>query len=180
MKDPSHNKDHELGAGHSELERSPARGAASDPAGPSAEEGGSEHGLRGGASRAADARGGTRPPHAATRYLKTELGVLSYTELAPHLARRVEAAQKAIGDGAFDHFDLAEELLLEMHRRICGDLTPDFAGRWRNKDVVVGYHVPPPYFEVPQHMRNYTLDAERPVLVGAGRYFEVGLIRGRE
>lgn len=47
-----------------------------------------------------------------------------------------------------------------MHRRICGDLTPDFAGRWRNKDVVVGHHAPPPYFEVPQHMRNYALDLE--------------------
>ena len=37
---------------------------------------------------------------------------------------------------------------------------PDFAGRWRSKDVVIGHHVPPPYFEVPQHMRNYALDLE--------------------
>jgi CRISPR-associated endonuclease/helicase Cas3 len=86
--------------------------------------------------------------------------VLSYAELAPHLARRVEAVQKGIEDGAFDHFDLVEDLLLELHRRICGDLTSDFAGRWRNKDVVVGSHMPPPYFEVEQHMRNYALDLQ--------------------
>ena len=31
----------------------------------------------------------TRPPHTATRYIDTALGILSYRELAPHLAERV-------------------------------------------------------------------------------------------
>lgn len=33
--------------------------------------------------------------------------------------------------------------MLELHRRICADLVPEFGGRWRTSDVVVGDHDPP-------------------------------------
>jgi CRISPR-associated endonuclease/helicase Cas3 len=45
-----------------------------------------------------------------------------------------------------------------LHRRICGDLTPAFAGRWRTTDVLVGSHEPPPAFQVGQQMRDYVRD----------------------
>ena len=137
-----------------------ARGAGSDSPGQLAAEGGAEHGVRGRAGGPAHSGAGTRPPRAATRYLNTALGVLSYAEIALHLARRVQALQSTIAAGELDGRTLDENLLLELHRRICADLIPDIAGRWRTTDVVVGDHEPPAYPLVPQRMREYALDLQ--------------------
>ncbi|WP_347257900.1 CRISPR-associated helicase Cas3' [Methylocaldum sp.] len=154
------NSKYELDRRHTPLAQPPAGGTAPDSSRPPAAQGGAEHGIRGGTGGSADAGTGTRPPHAATRHLTTTLGVLSYAELAPYLASRVEALQKAIEDGELDGHALTENLFLDLHRRICGDLTPDFAGRWRDKDVVVGDHEPPPHFKVAQHMCEYVRDLQ--------------------
>jgi len=92
--------------------------------------------------------------------VNSTLGVLSYAELAPHLARRVQVLQRAIAAGDFDDRTLDEDILLELHQRICADLVPDIAGRWRTTDVVVGAHEPPNYPLVPQRMREYALDLQ--------------------
>jgi len=152
------NAGHDLDRRHPPMAPADPRAAAADSPAPPADEGGAEHGLRGRAGGPADAGSRTRPPHAATRHLETALGVLSYAELAPHLARRVEAAQLAVDEGEFDAHPISEDLLLELHRRICGDLTPAFAGRWRATDVVVGTHEPPPAHQVVQQMREYMRD----------------------
>lgn len=149
---------HELDPGHPPMAAAHAGGAAADPPPQSAAQGGAQHGFRGRAGGPADAGSRTRPPHSATRHLDTTLGVLSHAELAPHLARRLEALQHAIGEGELDARELCEELFLELHRRICGDLTPAFAGRWRTTDVVVGSHEPSPAFQVGQQMRDYVRD----------------------
>ncbi len=73
--------------------------------------------------------------------------MLSYAELAPHLATRVQALQSAIAAGEYDRRTLDENLLLELYRRICADLIPDIAGRWRTSDVVVGDHERLAYLE---------------------------------
>lgn len=157
--DAGRNNDaHGLDLGHSPVAAAHAGAAAAGPSAQSAGQGGAQHGLRGRTGGPADAGSRTRPPDSATRYLDTTLGVLSYAELAPHLAVRLEALQHAIGEGKFDARDISEELFLELHRRICGDLTPDFAGRWRVIDVVVGKHEPPPAYQVRQQMREYVRD----------------------
>jgi CRISPR-associated endonuclease/helicase Cas3 len=152
------NASHEVDHGHPPVAPAHPRAAAASSPQPIAAQGGAQHGLRGGAGGSADAGSRTRPPHAATRLLDTALGVLSYAELAPHLGRRVEALQHAVAEGALDDRELTEDLLLELHRRICGDLTPAFAGRWRLTNVVVGSHEPPPAFQVAQQMRDYIQD----------------------
>lgn len=152
------NAAHELDHGHPTVATAHPRAAAADSMPPAAAQGGAQHGLRGGAGGPADAGSRTRPPHSATRHLDTALGVLSYAQLAPHLALRVEALQHAIAEGELDGRGLAEDLFLELHRRICGDLTPAFAGRWRSTDVVVGSHEPPRAFQVAQQMREYVQD----------------------
>jgi CRISPR-associated endonuclease/helicase Cas3 len=139
----SHNAGHELDRSHQTLAQPVASGAAATCAGESAAQGGTQHGLRGRTGGRGDAGSRTQPPHAATRYLDTTLGVLSYAELAPHLARRVEQTQYAIRQGALDNRPLDESLFLELHQRICGELTPNFAGRWRSQEVIVGQHHPP-------------------------------------
>ena len=103
--------------------------------------------------------GTTRPPHSATRYVETSLGVLSYRELAPLLAERVADTELAISHRMFADLPV-HDLLLDLHRRICMDLTPDVAGRWRLRDVRVGEHQAPPYWQVPMLMRNYAADLE--------------------
>lgn len=154
------NASHGLDRGHQALAQPVAGGTTETGAGEPAAQSGAQHGLRGRAGGSGDAGSRTRPPHAATRHLNTALGVLSYAELAPHLARRVEQTQYAIRQGALDSLPLDESLFLELHRRICGDLTPNFAGRWRSQEVVVGQHLPPLPPAVAQTMRDYVLDLQ--------------------
>lgn len=154
----SHNAKHGLDRSHQPLAQPAAGGAAPPPPGELATQGGAQHGLRGRTGGSGDAGGGTRPPHAATRHLETTLGILSYTELAPHLAERVELLQGDIAEGVFDNHPINEALLQDFHRAICGDLTPRIAGQWRDTQVVVGTHEPPPPHVLAQHMRNYLAD----------------------
>jgi CRISPR-associated endonuclease/helicase Cas3 len=99
----------------------------------------------------------TQPPE-ATRYIETTRGVLSYSQLAPLLAERVLKVQQDIEDNVYAVRLLDESLLLDMHREICGDLTPALAGRFRDADVRVGEHHPPPPYRVPKLMRDYFSD----------------------
>ena len=102
--------------------------------------------------------GTTRPPHSATRYIETSAGILSYRDLAPLLAVQVADTELGIADRKFADLPI-HDLMLELHRRICADLTPDIAGRWRLRDVRVSEHQPP-YWQVPMLMHDYAADLE--------------------
>lgn len=99
----------------------------------------------------------TQPPD-ATRFVETTRGILSYSQLAPLLAERVLQVQEDVEDGVFAIRGLDETLLLDFHRAICGDLTPDWAGRFRITEVKVGQHSPPPSHQVPVLIRDYFAD----------------------
>jgi CRISPR-associated endonuclease/helicase Cas3 len=99
----------------------------------------------------------TQPPH-ATRFVETTRGILSYSQLAPLLAERVLRIQEDIEHGVFATRALEESLLLDLHLAICGDPTPDLAGRFRNGEVKVGQHTPPPSHQVPMMVRDYFAD----------------------
>jgi CRISPR-associated endonuclease/helicase Cas3 len=103
------------------------------------------------------AENSTQPPH-ATRFVETTRGILSYAQLAPLLAERVLRVQEDIEDGSFTTRSLDESLLLDLHRSICGDLTPDWAGKFRTIEVKVGQHSPPPPHQVPLLVREYVAD----------------------
>ena len=108
----------------------------------------------------------TRRPYAATRYLETHHGILSYAELAPLLAEHVANTEQDIAERRLTthRFD---DTLLELHRRICADLIPAMAGRWRTLNVCVGAHTPPPYWTIPAHMRDYAADLQARLSQGA-------------
>ena len=53
-----------------------------------------------------------------------------------------------------------ESFLLDLHALICGDLVPDWAGRWRPIEVRVGNLQPPLPYEVPLRMCDYALDLQ--------------------
>ncbi|HVO26923.1 MAG TPA: helicase-related protein [Candidatus Margulisiibacteriota bacterium] len=137
-----HNPAHGLEASDSRLAAAARGGEASSSLAPDSGERGGEHGLRGRTGEPGDAGSGTRPPADATRHIQTTLGILSYGELAPHLARRVQSLEEAIEAGEFDARRLDERLIAELHERICSDLTPTMAG-WRRYDVRVGTHTAP-------------------------------------
>lgn len=88
------------------------------------------------------------------------MGVLSVAELAPHLARRVLHVEIDIWQGKFAGRVLDEALIIELHRRICGDLVPELAGRWRRIDVQVSDYEAPSFVKVAQLMRDYALDLQ--------------------
>ncbi|GIK35058.1 MAG: hypothetical protein BroJett010_16170 [Gammaproteobacteria bacterium] len=154
------NAEHELDRSNQTLAQPVTGGTAAKSAGESATQGSAQHGLRGRVGGPGDAGSRTQPPHAATRYVDTTLGILSYAELAPYLARRVEQIQYAIRQGNLDRRPLDEQLFLDLHQRICGELTPNFAGRWRSEEVVVGEHHPPLPHLVAQRMCDYVRDLQ--------------------
>ena len=118
-----------------------------------------EHGLRGGAGGHPDDPRDTRPDR-ATRFVETTLGVLSYTQLAPLLGERVTRLEESIQAEEFQARLLDENLLTEFHTRICGDLTPEWAGKWRAVNVTVGPLTPPAPHQLPMLMRAYLLDLQ--------------------
>lgn len=111
------------------------------------------------AGGSADAAGRTRTPADATRTLQTRHGALSYQELAPYLALAAQRVEAEIAAGAFDEHPLDDQLIAELHRRLCAELTPQFVG-WRIRGVLVGTHTPPEPHQVPLLMREYALDLQ--------------------
>lgn len=49
-------------------------------------------------------------------------------------------------------------IICGRHKHLAGHLYPEWAGRYRDQDVRVGLHSPPPYYEVPIHMRQFVDD----------------------
>ncbi len=148
-----------LDEGRRAVAQSAERGTSPPSSGSDSPTGGELHGHgRRAGGRGVDS-GTTRPPHPATRYVETTAGILSYRELAPLLAERVAETELAIYDRTLAPLSTLD-LLLDLHRRICGDLTPKIAGRWRIRNVRVGRHQPPPYWDVPTLMQNYAQDVE--------------------
>jgi len=118
---------------------------------------GSEHGLRAGAGGTPPPARDTRPDR-ATRFIETTRGILAYSELAPLLAERVLHVEAALYQSEFAAWLPDERLAAEFHRRICHDLVPAWAGRWRNIEVRVGNLAPPASHQVPVLMHDYGAD----------------------
>lgn len=102
--------------------------------------------------------GETTPPGGATRYIQTTRGLLSYSQLAPLLAEQVLRVERLIASAVFAAQSLAPDLLLRFHQEIAGALVPEWAGRWRDAEVRVGEHHPPPPYRVPMLIHEYGAD----------------------
>lgn len=134
-----------------------AAGEASAPMGGDPVGRGPEHGLRVGAGGHGTAPEPARPDR-TTRYLDTARGILSYSEVAPLPAEQVVRLETKIYAGAFADRPLDETLAAEFHGSICGELVPDWAGRWSTVEVRVGNLLPPLPPQVPQRMCDYGRD----------------------
>ncbi|MDH4244068.1 MAG: N-6 DNA methylase [Nitrospira sp.] len=98
----------------------------------------------------------------STRYFDTAEGRISYSELSERLAVPLVAIHDEILQTKPHEIVITSEWLCLRHRRLAGHLFPDWAGRFRDVNVQVGAHIPPPFYEVPIHMRQFSDDlAER-------------------
>lgn len=142
---------------HSQMASTTSGGQTSPEVGGYSHGCGGEHGVRGGAGFPEVSRE-TVQPDRATRFIETSQGTLSYLELAPLLAERVAGMEVEIHRGSFDGVEINESLLIDIHAGICGDLVPDWGGRWRSIEVRIGNLHPPLPHLVPMQMRDYALD----------------------
>jgi fido (protein-threonine AMPylation protein) len=123
--------------------------------------GGKVHGIREGAGEYGSSEGtpgegkdSTRPLD-STRYFETAQGIKTYSEVSEILAVSVAKAIEAIIERTPEEINVTPEWICKLHGDIASSLFPDWAGRFRAVNVVVGTHTPPPYFEVPIHVRRY-------------------------
>ncbi len=96
----------------------------------------------------------------STRYFDTAEGPKLYTEVAERLAVSLANILQQIVDSDSATFSLTPEWLCLRHRDLAGVLFPDWAGRFRDRNVQIGSHQPPPFYEVPVHMRLFCDDLE--------------------
>ncbi|MGH7231557.1 MAG: Fic family protein, partial [Nitrospiraceae bacterium] len=57
-----------------------------------------------------------------------------------------------------DQIIITPEWLCHRHKRLAAHLFPDWAGRYRDVNVQVGSHTPPPFYEVPVLTRQFCDD----------------------
>ena len=113
------------------------------------------------------------PSDGSTRYIQTTRGILSYSQLAPLLAEQVLRVERDIAAGIFGSNPSFPDLILNFHREIAGELCPEWAGKWRDGEVRVGEHHPPPPYRVPMLMRDYGEDLRVRLQNASGRVDEM-------
>jgi len=72
----------------------------------------------------------------------------------------VTVVEASLLAGEYAERPLDEWLVLDLHRRICGDLVPAWAGKWREIEVSVGRLRPAAPHLLPVLMRDYALDLQ--------------------
>lgn len=149
----------DLAAKHRDLAKTAGDGKAPSPVGGNPAQCGQEHGLRGGTGAGINHPRSTQPDR-ATRWIETSQGILSYAELAPLLAVRVATLEAKLQKAIYAGHAMNEDFFQLVHREICADLVPDWAGCWRKVEVRVGRLKPPLPHEVPMRMRDFTLDLQ--------------------
>lgn len=95
-----------------------------------------------------------------TRFIESSLGIKSYAELAPHLAKGVERVMASLLTRETSDLKITPEFVRSLHKDAFGELFPSWAGSYRDRNVIVGKHTAPPYYEVPLHMHQYCEDVE--------------------
>ncbi len=126
--------------------------------------GGGFHGVREGTggykpSKEASQEGedSTRPVD-STRYFETTKGLKTYSEVYEDLAVAVARKIEYIIASDPDEIAITPEWICKIHKDIAGSLFPDWAGRFRDMNVQIGSHTPPPYYEVSVFVRLYCDD----------------------
>ncbi|MBI5675043.1 MAG: Fic family protein [Nitrospirae bacterium] len=95
-----------------------------------------------------------------TRFIESSLGIKSYSELAPHLAKGVERVMASFLNKSAAELLITPEFIRTLHKDAFEELFPAWAGQYRDRNVTVGRYIPPPYYEVPLMIHQYCKDLE--------------------
>lgn len=95
-----------------------------------------------------------------TRFIESSLGIKSYAELAPHLAKGVERVMASFLNKSADELLITPAFICKLHKDAFEGLFPAWAGQYRDRNVTIGKHTPPQYYEVPLLVRQYCEDLE--------------------
>lgn len=95
-----------------------------------------------------------------TRFIESSLGIKSYEELAPYLAQGVERVMASLLNLRGADLKITPDFIRKLHKDAFEELFPAWAGQYRDRDVTVGKHVPPPHYEVPVLVRQYCDDLD--------------------
>ncbi|MGN6221866.1 MAG: Fic family protein [Microbacterium sp.] len=98
------------------------------------------------------------PASSLTRFLETTRGLLSYAEVADIVAEELLGLLDDIAAGEFSAKSLDDDLLRSFHERILVGIVPEIAGQWREVDVAVGKHLPPPWWKVQVLIREFSMN----------------------
>lgn len=158
--DSDQNGHHDLEEQHQSLASAEPPRTAEGAAATQSDPGLAEHAVRTRAGEPESAADSTQAPAAATRYIETAVGRLTYAQLSQRLAPALQAIDLRVRSGEFADRPLDEALLLSLHSQMSGELFPAQAGRYRSSQVRVSSHEPPLPALVPQCMRNYILDLD--------------------
>jgi len=94
----------------------------------------------------------------STRYFTTAQGTLSYSQVSEHLAVHLAAILETIIQASPDQLTFSPEWICTQHKTLAGALFPEWTGRYRDINLQVGSHTPPPFYEVPTFMRLFCDD----------------------
>lgn len=94
----------------------------------------------------------------STRLLDTAEGPLSYPQVSERIAGALARILSDILQNPSDQIAITPEWICLQHKALACSLFPDWAGRYRDVNVQVGTHMPPPFYEVPGLMRLFCDD----------------------
>ena len=98
----------------------------------------------------------------ATSYKETSLGILSRSKVVQLEAEGIKNALDFIIKSSNQNAKVTPQLILDIHNVGFGFIFPDWAGRFRTIDVIVGDYEPPHYSQIPELITNLCSDlAER-------------------
>ncbi|TPE41071.1 Fic/DOC family protein [Pontibacter mangrovi] len=84
------------------------------------------------------------------------LGISDKAQLNELEAKGVLRAEEFMLDLDFP-VKISTSLILDIHRTAFGEIY-EWAGKWRNKDLQVGFYTPPKFFDVPRLMSEFIYD----------------------
>ncbi len=94
----------------------------------------------------------------STRYFTTSEGTLSYSQVSERVAVKLASILGSLLQVSPNHLTFSPEWICHQHMTLAGELFPDWAGRYRDINLKVGPHTPPPFYEVPTFMRLFCDD----------------------
>lgn len=92
-------------------------------------------------------------PKFATSFKETAFGILPHSEIIKFEAEGIKRAQQYIIKIS-NQEKITPQVILDLHKEGFGFIFPDWAGKFRTVEVIVGEYEPPHYSKLPELIKN--------------------------